>query len=119
MADALASGASVRKDVGVQVPPSAPEKVLILIKISIFSFCLLFYRITHSRFSDSEPHICLNLFPQSFDHTEGIGPAPSLAGAYLSYGFPRHHPAGGAPECRFQSLQEIVQADAVFKFTGG
>ena len=28
MADALASGASVRKDVGVQVPPSAPIKVL-------------------------------------------------------------------------------------------
>lgn len=27
MADALASGASVRKDVGVQVPPSAPTKV--------------------------------------------------------------------------------------------
>ena len=26
MADALASGASVRKDVGVQVPPSAPNK---------------------------------------------------------------------------------------------
>ena len=27
MADALASGASVRKDVRVQVPPSAPEKL--------------------------------------------------------------------------------------------
>ena len=26
MADALASGASVRKDVGVQVPPSAPSE---------------------------------------------------------------------------------------------
>ena len=26
MADALASGASVRKDVGVQVPPSAPNQ---------------------------------------------------------------------------------------------
>ena len=26
MADALASGASVRKDVGVQVPPEAPPK---------------------------------------------------------------------------------------------
>jgi hypothetical protein len=28
MADALASGASVRKDVGVQVPPRAPKVVL-------------------------------------------------------------------------------------------
>ena len=28
MADALASGASVRKDVGVQVPPRAPNKCL-------------------------------------------------------------------------------------------
>ena len=27
MADALASGASVRKDVGVQVPPSAPTYI--------------------------------------------------------------------------------------------
>lgn len=27
MADALASGASVRKDVGVQVPPSAPKEL--------------------------------------------------------------------------------------------
>ena len=119
MADALASGASVRKDVGVQVPPSAPEKVLILIRNQHFFLLSVVYRITNSRFSDSEPHICLNLFPQSFDHTEGIGSAPPLAGAYLSYGFPRHHPAGGAPKCRFQSLQEIVQADAVFKFTGG
>ena len=38
MADALASGASVRKDVGVQVPPSAPRKVLISKEIQYFSF---------------------------------------------------------------------------------
>ena len=30
MADALASGASVRKDVGVQVPPRAPESIAAL-----------------------------------------------------------------------------------------
>ena len=29
MADALASGASVRKDVGVQVPPRAPKKMVL------------------------------------------------------------------------------------------
>ena len=97
MADALASGASVRKDVGVQVPPSAPKSADFGKNQHFFllSIVLSYY---HSRFSDSEPHICLNLFPQSLDHTEGIGPAPSLAGAYLSYGFPRHHPAGGAPK---------------------
>ena len=38
MADALASGASVRKDVGVQVPPSAPRKVLISNEIGTFLF---------------------------------------------------------------------------------
>ena len=31
MADALASGASVRKDVGVQVPPRAPHVVFIIL----------------------------------------------------------------------------------------
>ena len=30
MADALASGASVRKDVGVQVPPRAPNQSLFI-----------------------------------------------------------------------------------------
>ena len=38
MADALASGASVRKDVGVQVPPSAPRIVLKSLNFSTFSF---------------------------------------------------------------------------------
>ena len=38
MADALASGASVRKDVGVQVPPSAPRIVLKSLNFSTF-FC--------------------------------------------------------------------------------
>ncbi len=38
MADALASGASVRKDVGVQVPPSAPRKVLISKENQYFFF---------------------------------------------------------------------------------
>ena len=36
MADALASGASVRKDVGVQVPPSAPRIVLKSLGFSSF-----------------------------------------------------------------------------------
>ena len=39
MADALASGASVRKDVRVQVPPSAPIKLGFL-KIRAFLLCL-------------------------------------------------------------------------------
>ena len=38
MADALASGASVRKDVGVQVPPSAPKELDQMIG---FFFCVL------------------------------------------------------------------------------
>lgn len=43
MADALASGASVRKDVGVQVPPSRTrEKVLISKEFSTFFFFLNF-----------------------------------------------------------------------------
>ena len=53
MADALASGASVRKDVGVQVPPSAPEKVLILIRNQHFfllSVVLPHYKFTLLRF---------------------------------------------------------------------
>jgi hypothetical protein len=39
MADALASGASVRKDVGVQVPPRAPTNAVVvslLIRIAAF-----------------------------------------------------------------------------------
>ena len=36
LADALASGASVRKDVWVQVPPSAPRKARIY---ELFFFC--------------------------------------------------------------------------------
>ena len=46
MADALASGASVRKDVGVQVPPSAPRIVLKSLYFSTFSFSLLFQFLT-------------------------------------------------------------------------
>ena len=46
MADALASGASVRKDVGVQVPPSAPRIVLKSLGFSTFSFSLLFQFLT-------------------------------------------------------------------------
>lgn len=38
MADALASGASVRKDVGVQVPPSAPGKSTDFERIQYFFF---------------------------------------------------------------------------------
>ena len=38
MADALASGASVRKDVGVQVPPSAPRKSAEIIEFQHFFF---------------------------------------------------------------------------------
>ena len=38
MADALASGASVRKDVGVQVPPSAPRKSTDFERIQYFFF---------------------------------------------------------------------------------
>ena len=41
MADALASGASVRKDMGVQVPPSAPRKVLISKEVQYFFFFVL------------------------------------------------------------------------------
>ena len=37
LADALASGASVRKDVWVQVPPSAPQKAR---KSELFSFII-------------------------------------------------------------------------------
>lgn len=44
MADALASGASVRKDVGVQVPPSAPKNVLIKIS-TFFLFVFPFHKI--------------------------------------------------------------------------
>ena len=40
MADALASGASVRKDVGVQVPPSAPRIVLKSLGFSTFLLSL-------------------------------------------------------------------------------
>ena len=40
MADALASGASVRKDVGVQVPPSAPGKSTDFERIQYFFFSL-------------------------------------------------------------------------------
>ena len=46
MADALASGASVRKDVGVQVPPSAPKAIhngllfyFITCMVSLFYAC--------------------------------------------------------------------------------
>ena len=46
MADALASGASVRKDVGVQVPPSAPRIVLKSLNFSTFSLSLLFQFLT-------------------------------------------------------------------------
>lgn len=42
MADALASGASVRKDVGVQVPPSAPGKSTDFERIQYFFFFLNF-----------------------------------------------------------------------------
>ena len=42
MADALASGASVRKDVGVQVPPSAPRKSTDFERIQYFFFFLNF-----------------------------------------------------------------------------
>ena len=46
MADALASGASVRKDVGVQVPPSAPRIVLKSLNFSTFSLSVLFQFLT-------------------------------------------------------------------------
>ena len=46
MADALASGASVRKDVGVQVPPSAPRMVLKSLNFSTFSLSVLFQFLT-------------------------------------------------------------------------
>ena len=40
MADALASGASVRKDVGVQVPPSAPSERAEIVEFQHFFFTL-------------------------------------------------------------------------------
>ena len=53
MADALASGASVRKDVGVQVPPSAPcrdgDFDTTSIKISVPAFCLYWLKTVDSR----------------------------------------------------------------------
>ena len=41
MADALASGASVRKDVGVQVPPSAPSERASNLCLKLF-FCTFY-----------------------------------------------------------------------------
>jgi len=41
MADALASGASVRKDVGVQVPPRAPHLISLIesTRFSLYIYC--------------------------------------------------------------------------------
>ena len=41
MADALASGASVRKDVGVQVPPRAPTANLLKLNASLRNSIIL------------------------------------------------------------------------------
>ncbi len=75
MADALASGASVRKDVGVQVPPSAPRIVLKLLNFSTFSLSLLFQFLTDDTlttkgiFCDSIPPYHQNSVSYSFFHS--------------------------------------------------